>query len=109
MIDITEATPGYPRVVILTIALFLSYLTVAMALPAIPVHVVECLDLDNTWGGLAVGIAFLSTILTRGHAGAWTDRVGGKLAMARMLRPRWSTMSGNACRNAIPKACRPMC
>jgi MFS family permease len=81
MTDITEATPGYSRVVILTIALFLSYLTVAMALPAIPVHVVESLGLDNTWGGLAVGIAFLSTILTRGHSGAWTDRVGGKLAM----------------------------
>ncbi len=69
------------RVVILTIALFLSYLTVAMALPAVPVHVVEGLGFDNTWGGLAVGIAFLSTILTRGHAGAWSDRVGGKLAM----------------------------
>ena len=81
MTDITEATAGYPRVVVLTVALFLSYLTVAMALPAIPVHVVEGLGLDNTWGGLAVGIAFLSTILTRGHAGAWTDRVGGKLAM----------------------------
>ncbi len=81
MTDITEATPGYPRVVVLTVALFLSYLTVAMALPAIPVHVVEGLGLDNTWGGLAVGIAFLSTILTRGHAGAWSDRVGGKLAM----------------------------
>jgi MFS family permease len=68
-------------VVILTIALFLSYLSVAMALPAVPVHVVEGLGFDNTWGGLAVGIAFLSTILTRGHAGAWSDRVGGKLAM----------------------------
>ena len=81
MTDITDATPGYSRVVILTIALFLSYLTVAMALPAVPVHVVEGLGFDNTWGGLAVGIAFLSTILTRGHAGAWSDRVGGKLAM----------------------------
>ncbi len=81
MTDITEATPSHSRVVILTIALFLSYLTVAMALPAVPVHVVEGLGFDNTWGGLAVGIAFLSTILTRGHAGAWSDRVGGKLAM----------------------------
>ncbi len=41
MSDITEDTTGFPQVIILTIALFLSYLTVAMALPAIPVHVVE--------------------------------------------------------------------
>ncbi len=81
MSDITEGTTGFPQVIILTIALFLSYLTVAMALPAIPVHVVEGIGLDNTWGGLAVGIAFLSTILTRGRAGAWTDRAGGRLTM----------------------------
>jgi len=30
------------------------------------------------YGGLAVGIAFLSTILTRGRADAWSDRIGGK-------------------------------
>jgi len=69
----------------LTAALFLSYLTVAMSLPAVPVHVVETLRFGNAWGGLAVGIAFLSTILTRGRAGAWSDRVGGKLTMQRGL------------------------
>lgn len=81
MTDTIQAASGYRRVVVLTVALFLSYLTVAMALPAVPVRVVEGLGLGNTWGGLAVGIAFLSTILTRGRAGAWTDKVGGKLAM----------------------------
>uniref|UniRef100_UPI003101177D MFS transporter n=1 Tax=Neorhizobium sp. EC2-8 TaxID=3129230 RepID=UPI003101177D len=73
------------RVIGLTAALFLSYLTVAMSLPAVPVHVVETLGFGNAWGGLAVGIAFLSTILTRGRAGAWSDRVGGKLTMQRGL------------------------
>lgn len=85
MTDIKPPEMAYRRVVALTIALFLSYLTVAMSLPAVPVHVVHGLGFDNAWGGLAVGIAFLSTILTRGHAGSWSDRIGGKLCMQRGL------------------------
>ncbi|HUB10590.1 MAG TPA: hypothetical protein VMB34_01430 [Acetobacteraceae bacterium] len=72
---------AYRRVVALTVALFLSYLAVAMSLPAVPVYVVQGLRLDNAFGGLAVGIAFLSTILTRAHAGARADRLGSKLSM----------------------------
>jgi MFS family permease len=76
---------AYRHVVVLTAALFLSYLTVAMSLPAVPVRVVRDLGLGNAWAGLAVGIAFLSTILTRGYAGAYADRLGGKVAMQRGL------------------------
>jgi len=76
---------AYRHVVALTIVLFLSYLTVAMSLSAVTVHVVQNLGLGNTYGGLAVGIAFLSTILTRGWAGALADRIGGKLCMQRGL------------------------
>jgi len=76
---------AYRRVFALTAALFLSYLTVAMSMPAIPVQVVQQLGFDNAYGGLAVGIAFLSTILTRGRAGAWADRLGGKPCMQRGL------------------------
>ncbi|HEX4150265.1 MAG TPA: arabinose transporter, partial [Pirellulales bacterium] len=65
--------------------LFFSYLAVAMSLPAVPVHVVLRLGLDNAFGGLAVGIAFLSTILTRSHAGHRADRMGGKPCMQRGL------------------------
>ena len=50
-----------------------------------PIHVVQGLGLSNASGGLAVGIAFLSTILTRGQAGALTDRLGGKICMQRGL------------------------
>ncbi len=85
MSDIERPNLAYRRVLALTLALFLSYLTVAMALPAVPVHVVQGLGLGNGWAGLAVGIAFLSTILTRGWAGAWSDRIGGKRAMQRGL------------------------
>ena len=76
---------AYRRVVALTAALFLSYLAVAMPLPAAPVFVVKELGLDNAFGGLAVGSAFVSTILTRGQAGALADRLGGKVCMRRGL------------------------
>lgn len=76
---------AYRRVIVLTGTLFLSYLAVAMALPAVPVHVVQGLGLSNAFGGLAVGIAFLSTILTRNIAGARTDRLGGKICMQQGL------------------------
>ncbi len=85
MSDVQRPDPAFRRVVILTAALFLSYLTVAMSLPAVPVYVVQTRGLGNAYGGLAVGIAFLSTILTRGRAGAWSDRIGGKLTMQRGL------------------------
>jgi hypothetical protein len=79
---------AYRRVVALTATLFLSYLAVAMSLPVTPVYVVQGLGLNNALGGLAVGIAFLSTILTRGHAGERADRLGGKPCMQRGLMRR---------------------
>lgn len=68
-----------------TLALFLSYLAVAMSLPVVSVHVTHNLQLGNALGGLAVGITFLSTILTRNHAGRLSDSAGGKRAMQRGL------------------------
>ncbi|GAA4326026.1 MFS transporter [Pigmentiphaga soli] len=69
----------------MTLSLFLSYLAVAMALPVSSVYVARELGLGNVLGGLAVGIAFLSTILTRRYAGGIADRLGGKLCMRRGL------------------------
>jgi len=76
-----RSDPAYRHVVILTAVLFLSYLAVAMSLPAVSIHVVQGLNLGNFQGGLAVGITFLSTILTRAHAGRLADRLGGKACM----------------------------
>jgi MFS family permease len=85
MPDTDRPDLAFRRAVALTAALFLSYLAVAMSLPAVPVYVVHGLALNNAFGGLAVGIAFLSTILTRNHAGKRADRLGAKAGMQRGL------------------------
>jgi len=65
--------------------LFISYFAIAMSLSAVPIYVVNGMHLSNAFGGLAVGVAFFSTILTRGHAGIRADHLGGKVCMQRGL------------------------
>lgn len=85
----SEASPrfdtAYRHLIWKTLALFLSYLAVAMSLPVLPVYVTQQLHYGNVLAGLAVGITFLATILTRSQAGALTDRIGGKHSMRRGL------------------------
>ena len=82
--------PARARVLLLIAILFMSYLCVAMPLPIVPVFVTERLGLGNVWAGLGVGIAFFSTIATRGYAGRLADRGGAKVALAVLstLSPR---------------------
>ncbi|TMV67313.1 arabinose transporter, partial [Thioclava sp. BHET1] len=47
--------PAMRRLVLLTFVLFLSYLSVAMALPVVPIHVLRGLGLSNAFAGTAVG------------------------------------------------------
>lgn len=76
---------AYRYVLALTGALLLSYLAVAISLPVVSIYVVNVFHLSSASGGLAVGISFLSTIVTRGHAGISADRFGGKICMQRGL------------------------
>ncbi len=65
----------------LALALFVAYLCIAMALPVVPVFVTAKLGYGNGLAGLAVGIAFASTILTRGIAGRIADARGSRRCM----------------------------
>lgn len=83
----SETTSDTPQdhVILLAAILFVSYLCVGIALPVVPLYVAGALHLSNVWAGLGVGIAFLSTILSRGYAGGLCDRRGAKPAMQRGL------------------------
>ena len=74
-----------PRVLWLTLALFLSYLCVAISLPVTSLYVITRLGFGGAAAGLAVGISFASTILTRGMAGRIADHRGSKSCMTRGL------------------------
>jgi MFS family permease len=80
-----RSDPDLYRVIWMTLALFLSYLCVAMSLPVTSLYVSSQLDLGNALAGLAVGITFVSTILTRSLAGRLSDRQGGKYCLVRGL------------------------
>jgi len=73
--------PAQRRLWLLATVLFMSYLCVGMALPVVPLHVTQQLGLSNAWAGLATGIAFLSTVASRGFAGSLSDRRGAKRAV----------------------------
>lgn len=66
------------RCLSVTAAMSLSYLGVSMALPVISIFVSHNLGYDHALGGLAVGISFLTTVLTRNWAGNIADTRGAK-------------------------------
>ncbi|MEE8658993.1 putative MFS-type transporter [Acetobacteraceae bacterium EV16G] len=69
----------------LAIALFLTYLAVAMPLAVIPPFVTGWPGYSTFLAGVSVGCSFFSTLLTRGRAGRFCDQLGSDRSLHRGL------------------------
>lgn len=66
------------RLTVMGTTLFLTYMSVALAMPVVPMFVMGNLHFTNAVGGLAVGIAFFSTIFSRQYAGYYSDTISSR-------------------------------
>lgn len=64
----------------MVIAVFFCYLTISAPLAVIPVFVHDTLKVNNLGVGIAIGLHFVATVLTRPYAGRLSDNVSSKRA-----------------------------
>ncbi|WP_291783492.1 MFS transporter [Luteibacter sp.] len=69
------------RLIPLTLAVFVGFLTIGISLPVLPVHIHETLGLGTTVVGAVIGIQFAAALLSRAWAGNFADTRGGRPSM----------------------------
>ncbi|MBV4505601.1 MFS transporter [Pseudomonas sp. BW13M1] len=74
--DVIKKNPGF--LIWMAIALFVSYLTIAMSMSAFSLYITQSKGMGDVAAGVVVGLPFLATIFSRGWAGRFSDRHGTK-------------------------------
>jgi len=65
----------------ITLAVFVGFVTFGLALPVLPLHLHYTLDMSPVVVGVAIGCQFAAALLSRAWSGALADTRGGKRAM----------------------------
>jgi MFS family permease len=65
----------------ITLAVFMGFLTFGLALPVLPLHLHYTLDMSPVVVGVTIGCQFAAALLSRAWSGALADTRGGKRAM----------------------------
>ena len=65
----------------ITMAVFVGFLTMGQALPVLPLHLHYTLDMSPVIVGLAIGLQFAAALLSRAWAGGLSDTRGSKRAV----------------------------
>jgi MFS family permease len=75
-----QKTPLTKVLAPIVISVFSAYLTIGIALGALPPLIKNELKFDTFVVGIVVGLQFLATLLTRAYAGKITDTLGAKMS-----------------------------
>lgn len=76
-----QAANVFLKLLPITLAVFVAFLTIGMQLPVLPLHLHDTLGMGPTVIGLVVGAQFLAALLSRAWAGNFADMRGGKRAV----------------------------
>ena len=69
------------RLLPITLAVFVSFLSIGLPLPVLPLHVHNALDMSTLVVGLVIGVQFAAALISRAWAGNLADTQGSKHAM----------------------------
>src|SRR5690606_29553963 len=75
-IDVPPAVNVFLKLLPITLAVFIGFLTIGLQLPILPLHLHETLGMGTLVVGLIVGSQFVAALLSRSWAGNFADMRG---------------------------------
>src|SRR5580692_6986390 len=89
----------------ITLAVFVGFLTIGLALPVLPLHLHYTLGMSTVVVGIVIGTQFATALLSRAWAGGLSDRRGAKRAV--MMGLPVAALSGVAYLSSLALIGRP--